>query len=634
MVFLASLQVRKNQIFLISEDDVLTEDVHQNFFCDELGGKFDSKNTYIFESSDPDLLDAIKDYCIWLKVKLISDAGAQEVEKELEKRTEDFEKLKKYAIKVKNQKQSTIKIPYLKKGIKLKSYQNSCVNHANSLEASANFSVPGSGKTWMGYASYFLEKSKKNVNKLLVVGPNSSFKPWEHEYFEMTGEEPNVARITGKQEDRIAILNSSEFFEIFLVNYFIISKEFQRIKRMLSEDKFMIIVDESHHIKNPNSQAASALLELANSAKKRMILSGTPVPNNFDDLWSQFSFLYPNFQVFGGLLDYQFNLKNYEGFPAEQLAFVKEQIEPFYTRISKKDLQLPPTKIKRIPIPMGKTQERIYNAIRGHIKDNEKISRVDEIGTQKWKRAAMIYLLECATDPSLLSKSSQYDEKPIVEEGLPIQEAIKEYPNLEVPNKLKVLSNLVKEIISRKDPQTKQNSKVIVWCSFVNSIKKLEEMLEEYNPICISGAVPKDEEDDPHDNREIRIENFKTESDCNLLIANPASLAESISLHKSCHDAIYLDRTYNGGHYMQSLERIHRIGIPPRTKTRYYILQSKNSIDLNIDSRLEDKKDRMLEILNDIDPSKLDYDLTFDQFTNDDEFDSDFGDFMNHVNKD
>ena len=51
-------------------------------------------------------------------MKLISDAGAQEVEKELEKRMEDFEKLKKYAIKVKNQSQSEIKIPYLKKGIK------------------------------------------------------------------------------------------------------------------------------------------------------------------------------------------------------------------------------------------------------------------------------------------------------------------------------------------------------------------------------------------------------------------------------------------------------------------------------------------------------------------------------------
>ena len=632
MVFLASLQVRKNQIFLISEDDVLTENAHRNFFCDELDGKFDGKNTYVFESSDPDLLDAIKDYCIWLKVKLISDAGAQEVEKKLEKREEDFEKLKKYAIKVKNQSQSEIKIPYLKKGIKFKSYQNSCVNHANSLEASANFSVPGSGKTWMGYASYFLEKSKKNVNKLLVVGPNSSFKPWEHEYFEMTGEEPNVARITGKQEDRIAILNSSEFFEIFLVNYFIISKEFQRIKRMLSEDKFMIIVDESHHIKNPDSQAAKALLELANSAKKRMILSGTPVPNNFDDLWSQFSFLYPNFQVFGGLLDYQFNLKNYEGFPAEQLAFVKEQIEPFYTRISKKDLQLPPTEIKRIPIPMSKIQKRIYNAIRGHIKSTEDVNRGDEIAAQKWRKAAMIYLIECATDPSLLTKSSQYLENPISSEGLSIQKTIDSYHTMEIPKKIETACNLVKQIISKKDPQTKKNSKVIVWCSFVNSIKKLETMLADYKPISIYGAIPKDEEDDPSDNREIRIESFKTEPDCNLLIANPASLAESVSLHKACHNAIYLDRTYNGGHYMQSLERIHRIGIPQGTKTEYYILQSEDSIDLNIDARLEDKKDMMLEILNDIDPTKLDYDLTYDQFTN--EFDADFKSFKKHLDED
>ena len=157
-------------------------------------------------------------------------------------------------------------------------------------------------------------------------------------------------------------------------------------------------------------------------------------------------------------------------------------------------------------------------------------------------------------------------------------------------------------------------------------------MLADYNPVSIYGAIPKDEEDDPHDNREIRIENFKTEPDYNLLIANPASLAESVSLHKACHNAIYLDRTYNGGHYMQSLERIHRIGIPQGTKTEYYILQSEDSIDLNIDARLEDKKDMMLEILNDIDPTKLDYDLTYDQFTN--EFDADFKSFKKHLDDD
>ena len=83
---------------------------------------------------------------------------------------------------------------------------------------------------------------------------------------------------------------------------------------------------------------------------------------------------------------------------------------------------------------------------------------------------------------------------------------------------------------------------------------------------------------------------------------------------------------------MQSLERIHRIGIPQGTKTEYYILQSEDSIDLNIDARLEDKKDMMLEILNDIDPTKLDYDLTYDQFTN--EFDADFKSFKKHLDED
>ena len=283
---------------------------------------------------------------------------------------------------------------------------------------------------------------------------------------------------------------------------------------------------------------------------------------------------------------------------------------------------------------MSKIQKRIYDAIRGHIKASDEVNRGDELAVQKWRKAAMIYLIECATDPSLLTKSSQYEERLIVDEGLAIQDIIDNYHNMENPKKIEVACNLVKQIISKKDPQTKNNSKVIVWCSFVNSIKKLETMLVDYNPVSVYGAIPKDEEDDPHDNREIRIESFKKEPDCNLLIANPASLAESVSLHKSCHNAIYLDRTYNGGHYMQSLERIHRIGIPKGTKTEYYILQSENSIDLNIDARLEDKKNRMLEILNDIDPTELDYDLTYDQFTNENEFDADFKSFKKHLDKD
>jgi len=629
---LAIIKWKNNNIFLVDQSDKLIESVHQDFFCNELGAKFDGKNTYVFKDSEPELFEGLQEYLDFIGVKPDFDTTAKEQIKIIKEKQADFEQLKKIAIQIKNKPQSKIKIPFLKK--ELKSYQIPAVVHATSLDASANFSVPGSGKTWMAYSAYFVEKSRKNVNKLLIVGPNSSFKPWENEYLEMTGKPGDIQRITGTQKERRESITSSEFFEIFLVNYFIIAKEFRLLSQMLSENKFMLVVDESHHFKNPNSQAASALLQLSKLAKKRMILSGTPVPNNFDDLWSQFTFLYPNYQVFGDFVNYQFSLSNYTDSPVEQLEFVKDQIDPFYTRISKKQLGLPPVKIHRREIPMSKIQKRIYDAIRGHIKASDEVNRGDELAVQKWRKAAMIYLIECATDPSLLTKSSQYEERLIVDEGLAIQDIIDNYHNMENPKKIEVACNLVKQIISKKDPQTKNNSKVIVWCSFVNSIKKLETMLVDYNPVSVYGAIPKDEEDDPHDNREIRIESFKKEPDCNLLIANPASLAESVSLHKSCHNAIYLDRTYNGGHYMQSLERIHRIGIPKGTKTEYYILQSENSIDLNIDARLEDKKNRMLEILNDIDPTELDYDLTYDQFTNENEFDADFKSFKKHLDKD
>ena len=44
-----------------------------------------------------------------------------------------------------------------------------------------------------------------------------------------------------------------------------------------------------------------------------------------------------------------------------------------------------------------------------------------------------------------------------------------------------------------------------------------------------------------------------------VLVANPAAAAESISLHEHCNHALYLDRTYNAGQFLQSQDRIHRL---------------------------------------------------------------------------
>ena len=55
-----------------------------------------------------------------------------------------------------------------------------------------------------------------------------------------------------------------------------------------------------------------------------------------------------------------------------------------------------------------------------------------------------------------------------------------------------------------------------------------------------------------------------------MLVTNPQTLAESVSLHSVCHDAVYFEYSYNLVHLLQSKDRIHRLGLPDDQKTRYY----------------------------------------------------------------
>ena len=98
---------------------------------------------------------------------------------------------------------------------------------------------------------------------------------------------------------------------------------------------------------------------------------------------------------------------------------------------------------------------------------------------------------------------------------------------------------------------------------------------------------------------------IKNDPKFKILIATPPSCAESVSLHKNsrketvCKNAIYLDRTFNAGQYMQSKDRIHRIGMDPDTQVMYYVFIAKGTIDEYIDQRLATKEDNMLQFLRD-----------------------------------
>ena len=380
----------------------------------------------------------------------------------------------------------------------------------------------------------------------------------------------------------------------------------------------MLVLDESHHIKNikkvEKGTWVDTVLSLGPLATRRVILTGTPVPNALEDLWSQFTFLWQNPKILGTTDEYKDRI--YNDVPSA-IRNVKEDLKPFYWRIHKSQLKLKRPKYHRIRLKMRPYQQAIYDALATKVLA-ELVNKPEErIKLRAWRRARLIRLLQVASNPTLLNKYSEEFNIPSIDaSGLSVNELIEEYPKFEVAPKIEAVVNLTVELINK-------NEKVIIWNSFIHNIKTLDKQLSEYNPRIIYGDVPKDSDENKLFNREKMIREFKETNEYNILIANPSACAESISLHKICHHAIYLDRTFNCAHFMQSLDRIHRIGLGPNEQVHYYIFLAKNSIDEVINARLDEKHKRMLKILDD-DFGVLDLESNMDEISEETEEDADF----------
>ena len=95
------------------------------------------------------------------------------------------------------------------------------------------------------------------------------------------------------------------------------------------------------------------------------------------------------------------------------------------------------------------------------------------------------------------------------------------------------------------------------------------------------------------------IEEFKDPtSGLDILIANPSACAESISLHQTCSNAVYYDLSYNCAEYLQSIDRIHRVGGSESKVSYYHYLQYRDTVESEIIRNIHDKATRMACVLD------------------------------------
>ncbi|MCH3881605.1 DEAD/DEAH box helicase [Tenacibaculum aquimarinum] len=490
--------------------------------------------------------------------------------------------------------------------------------HMAFAQNSCNFAVPGAGKTSIVYGAYAYLKNlpiehPSRVDKLLVIGPISSFAPWEKEYKACFGYSTKSFRMSGNseisREQKEQHLYSATPAELTLIFHGGVDSYESDIIDFLKRNKTMVVVDEAHRIKNPEGVWGRSVTEISKEAISRVILTGTPVPNGYQDIFNLYKFIYPF--KFKEILNFHYhNLEDmtYNSQPeSSRVQELKENISPYFIRIKKDDLNLPGIEEHVMSIEMDSYQREIYDFIESqyieNFKENDSATVKDILN-----KAKLIRLRQASTNPSLLSKTL----KDSLENGILTGEVdpnsifttdtdefindseffnkICKYSELETPKKfVQILNLLMAEILP-------ENGKVIIWTIFIQNAKELKHYLKLNN---IKSNLLIGEISQP--DREATIDKFNDPNNLEfqVVIANPFSVAESISLHKGCHNAIYLERDYNCSNFLQSKDRIHRVGLDKSQITKYYYFISKDSIDEVINHRLLLKIARMEEIIND-----------------------------------
>jgi hypothetical protein len=450
----------------------------------------------------------------------------------------------------------------------LTAFQKRDIAKLLALQHGANFSVPGAGKTRVALAVYAAMRERGTVKRLMVVSPKSAYESW---FFE-TGacfQQPLRARLLEGPPDQWA--------EVLIVNYERLDKWLNDLASWLRASPSMIILDEAHRMKlGARGTYGAACMALGPVSRRRLILTGTPAPNGAKDLENLLGFVWPGHgqrqvtqAVAGG-----------------DLSHASSVLRPLFTRTTKRELGLPPVtaRIQRVSLPP--LHHEIYRALVGDLSARAQPDADDFAALGK----SVLRLLMAATSPALLVEGTNKHER--VEYRLPPLEVpqdsslhtlLRQVHDYGLPPKYTAVAKIVSENASL-------GRKTLVWTTFVRSLTSLEKLLERYSPAMVHGGTP---------DREEQLRRFRDDPECMVLISNPATLGEGISLHRNCHDAVYVDRDFMAGRYLQSLDRIHRLGLAPDTETRVTVLAAEGTIDEVVESRLRDKVEFMAAVLDD-----------------------------------
>jgi len=333
------------------------------------------------------------------------------------------------------------------------------------------------------------------------------------------------------------------------------------LRGLMQRLKTMLILDESTRVKNYRAIRTKTIIKLREFSAARAILTGTPMTKGIEDLYCQYEFLDPDII---GMSNY-FAFRNRHcvvqpAFRGAALGAVRivgyrnveelvRKIAPHSFYIPKDVLGLPEKTWVRWPVTMTEEQRTIYNAMKQELIEDLIERRIESpanaaVRIMRLQQVLSGYVTEPQAEPE--------------DEDAPLPPRIQR----------RISSNRISVLLERL---ASYDGQAVIWCTFTQDIIDVHAALTAAGKRAgmYYGGIK------PHE-RDEYVRQFK-EGDLDYLVGNPVAGGTGVDDLQVASLAVYFSHTTRQEARLQSLDRIHRIGM--RGTALYADMEVEGTVD-------------------------------------------------------
>lgn len=271
----------------------------------------------------------------------------------------------------------------------------------------------GLGKSLQAIVAISQYHKQKGGSLNLIVCPTSLLYNWKEEFHKFNPK-LKVLVVDGIPQIRKKLIDSISQYAVVITSYTLLQKDVDSYKEVPFS---YAILDEAQHIKNRGTRNAKSVKMI--QASHRMILSGTPIENSLDELWSLFDYLMPGFLgPFERFSEKYIRTVGAEGI--KNLQYLRKKVAPFIMRRMKSDVleDLPPISEVVYHCQLSEVQLELYRSYAASARD-ELVKLVERDGFDRVQihvLATLTRLKQICCHPAIFAKekaepgdSAKYD---------------------------------------------------------------------------------------------------------------------------------------------------------------------------------------------------------------------------------